>query len=257
MASEIVLPDGFKIFQLMEIYSKLEKVYDDWIENFKEKNLEKAKDFTVYFGRDISMNFITTKFRLSAPKQTVGDEEEKSLTFMEVRRILNWMLHGNDPFKKWSSVKDTDLKESLMDSILKKTKTMLTENGYPEGTVVTFAVENSDEKGNYTIRIYKPKAPNAGAGGGNEDGFTEVKSKKNVKSKDIPKNTKPIKSDKPLDKKKTAVKTEVPAETFDEIVKAVEAYASYKNINLTSQGQKMNLTMKLCGAMDSLFSKAL
>jgi hypothetical protein len=78
MASEIVLPDGFKIAQLMEIRSKLEKVYDDWIENFKEKNLEKAKDFTVYFGRDISMNFITTKFRLSAPKQTAGNIVKKT-----------------------------------------------------------------------------------------------------------------------------------------------------------------------------------
>jgi hypothetical protein len=253
MASEIVLPDGFKISQLMEIRSKLEKIYDDWIENFKEKNLEKAKDFTVYFGRDISMNFITTKFRLSAPKQTAGSEEEKSLTFMEVRRILNWMLHGNDPFKKWTAVKDTDLKESLMDSILKKTKTMLIENGYPETTVATFAVENSEEKGNYTVRIYKPKAPNAGAGGDNE--FKEVKPKKTFKTKDISKHTKSIKSDKPIDatQKVAKVKTEVPSEVFDEIVKAVEAYASFKEVNVSSQGQKMNLTMKLCGMMDSLF----
>jgi hypothetical protein len=183
MASEIVLPDGFKIAQLMEIRSKLEKIYDDWIENFKGKNLEKAKDFTVYFGRDVSMNFITTKFRLSTPKQTAGSEEEKSLTFMEVRRILNWMLHGNDPFKKWAAVKDTDLKESLMDSILKKTKIMLIENGYPETIVATFAVENSEEKGNYTIRIYKPKAPNAGAGGDNE--FKEVKGKEKNYNKQV------------------------------------------------------------------------
>jgi hypothetical protein len=251
MASEIVLPDGFKIAQLMEIRSKLEKIYGDWIENFKEKNLEKAKDFTVYFGRDVSMNFITTKFRLSAPVQTAGSEEEKSLTFMEVRRILNWMLHGNDPFKKWSAVKDTGLKESLMDSILKKTKTMLTENGYPETTVSTFAVENAEEKGNYTIRIYKPKAPNAGAGGDNE--FKEVKPKKTyksaVKNKDVSKESKFIKADKPMVK----VKSEIPSETFDEIVKAVEAYASFKEVNVSSQGQKMNLTMKLCGMMDSLF----
>lgn len=254
MASEIVLPDGFKISQLKEIRSKLENVYNDWIENFKEKNLEKAKDFTVYFGRDISMNFITTKFRLSAPKQTAGDEEEKSLTFMEVRRILNWMLHGNDPFKKWSAVKDTDLKESLMDSILKKTKSMLIENGYPETTVSTFAVENPEEKGNYTLRIYKPKAPNAGAGGGDENEFKEVKTKKNVKSKDIPKNTKPIKSDKPLEKKKSVAKVEVPAEIFDEVVKAVEVYAKFKKIDLSSQGQKMNLTTKVCSSMDYLFN---
>jgi hypothetical protein len=165
------------------------------------------------------------------------------------------MLHGNDPFKKWAAVKDTDLKESLMDSILKKTKTMLIENGYPETTVVTFAVENSEEKGNYTVRIYKPKAPNAGAGGDNE--FKEVKPKKtgNKVSKDIPKHAKPIKADKPIDatQKVVKVKTEVPSETFDEIVKAVEAYASFKDVNISSQGQKMNLTMKLCGMMDSLF----
>jgi hypothetical protein len=260
MASEIVLPDGFKIAQLMEIRSKLEKVYDDWIENFKEKNLEKAKDFSVYFGRDVSMNFITTKFRLSAPVQTSGSEEEKSLTFMEVRRILNWMLHGNDPFKKWSAVKDTDLKESMMDSILKKTKTMLIANSYPETTVATFAVENAEEKGNYTVRIYKPKAPNAGAGGGDDSEFKEVKPKKTFKDsvktyKDVSKHTKIVKTDKPFDatQKVVKIKTEVPSETFDEIVKAVEAYASFKEVNVSSQGQKMNLTMKLCGMMDSLF----
>jgi hypothetical protein len=261
MASEIVLPDGFKIAQLMEIRSKMEKVYDDWIENFKEKNLEKAKDFTVYFGRDISMNFITTKFRLSAPKQTAGSEEEKSLTFMEVRRILNWMLHGNDPFKKWAAVKDTDLKESLMDSILKKAKTMLIENGYPETTVATFAVENSEEKGNYTVRIYKPKAPNAGAGGDNE--FKEVKPKKTFKSenkvsktyKDVSKGTKAVKADKTINatQKVVKVKTEVPSEIFDEIVKTIEAYANFKNVNIASQGQKANLAMKLCGMMGALF----
>lgn len=255
MASEIVLPDGFKISQLMEIRSKLEKVYDDWIENFKEKSLDKAKDFTVYYGRDIAMNFITTKFRLSAPKQTSGSEEEKSLTFMEVRRILNWMLHGNDPFKKWSSVKDTDMKESLMESILKKTKSMLSSNGYPEDSVVTFAVEKPEEKGNYAIRIYKPKASKAGAGGDDEE-FKEVKpkiSKTKVKvSKDAPKNTKIIKSDKPIEKVKA--KLDVPAETFDEVVKSVEAYAKFKNVDLSSQGQKMNLTTKLCGMMDSLFN---
>jgi hypothetical protein len=253
MASEIVLPDGFKIAQLMEIRSKLEKIYDDWIENFKEKNLEKAKDFTVYFGRDVSMNFITTKFRLSTPKQIAGSEEEKSLTFMEVRRILNWMLHGNDPFKKWAAVKDTDLKESLMDSILKKTKTMLVENGYPETTVATFAVENPEEKGNYTVRIYKPKAPNAGAGGDNE--FKEVKPKKTGNKVSKTKDTKPTNATQKVVKsiEKVKVKTEVPSEIFDEIVKAVEAYASFKEVNISSQGQKMNLTMKLCGMMDSLF----
>ena len=140
-----------------------------------------------------------------------------------------------------------------MDSILKKTKTMLIENGYPETTVATFAVENSEEKGNYTVRIYKPKAPNAGAGGDNE--FKEVKPKKTFKTKDISKHTKSIKSDKPIDatQKVAKVKTEVPSEVFDEIVKAVEAYASFKEVNVSSQGQKMNLTMKLCGMMDSLF----
>jgi len=255
MASEIVLPDGFKMPQMMEIRSKLEKIYNDWIANFKEKNLEKADGFTVYFCRDIRMHNIVPNFRLSAPVQTAGSEEEKSLTFTEVRRILNYMLHGNDPFKKWSPVKDTDLKEPLMDSILKKTKTMLIENGYPENTVVTFAVENPEEKGNYTIRIYKPKAPNAGAGGDSE--FKEVKPKKSVKKtyKEVSKDSTFIKTDKPINaiQKVVKVKTEVPSEVFDEIVKALEAYASFKEVNVSSQGQKMNLTMKLCGMMDSLF----
>jgi len=250
MSSEIVLPDGFKVSQLSEIRSKLEKVYDDWIENFKEKSLEKAKEFTVYYGRDISMNFVTTKFRLSAPKQTAGDEEEKSLTFMEVRRILNWMLHGNDPFKKWSAVKDTDLKESLMDSILKKTKKMLIENGYPENIIVTFGVENSEEKGNYTIRIFKPKTIVAS---GDDGDFKEVKSKRNNKTNDVPKNTKSIKADKPTEKKKaTTTKVDVPSEIFDEVVKTIEVYAKFKNVDLSSKGQKMNLSTKLVGYMDSM-----
>jgi hypothetical protein len=243
MSATIVLPDGFKIEQLLEIRSKLAKVYDDWIENFKEKSLEKAKEFTVYFGRDISMNFITTKFRLTA--QAADEAESKNLTFLEVRRILNWMLHGNDPFKKWCSVKDTDLKESLMDSVVEKTKKMLIKNDYPENLNVTFAVEDAEEKGNYTIRIFKPKtsgpdAPRAvGGGGGGKPKTEKVKMEKSKKM------NKPSGSHS---------KTSIPdADVLDVLITAVEAIAELKKINLVSQGQKTSLAMKLSSAMDSVF----
>jgi hypothetical protein len=252
MSAEIVLPDGFKIEQLMEIRSKLVKVYDDWIENFKEKNLEKAKEFTVYYGRDISMNFVTTKFRLTA--QADG-AESKNLTFLEVRRILNWMLHGNDPFKKWSSVKDTDLKESLMDSVIEKTKKMLIENDYPENLNVTFAVEDAEEKGNYTVRIFKPKtsgsdAPRATGGGGGGKSKTEKVKTEKVKTFGAPA---PKKTGKPSDSGSRS-KTSIPdADVLDVLITAVEAIAELKKINLASQGQKTALAMKLSSAMESIF----
>jgi hypothetical protein len=249
MSAAIVLPDGFKIEQLLEIRSKLAKVYDDWIENFKEKNLEKAKEFTVYFGRDISMNFVTTKFRLTA--QAAGESESKNLTFLEVRRILNWMLHGNDPFKKWSAVKDTDLKESLMNSVIEKTKKMLIENGYPENSNVTFAVEDAEEKGNYTVRIFKPKSsdpdsrpktvksktPASGGGGGGK-----------------PKTSDKVES---VSRSKTtyASKTKTPsAEVLDVLITAIEAIAIDKKVELASQGQKTALAIKLSGMVDGLFA---
>jgi hypothetical protein len=159
--SKVVLPKGFNIDELKKLQDKLSSLYTEWIGNFKEKNLEKAKEFTVYFCRDISMNFVTTKFRLVNPIQESGlgesAPEVKYLSFMEVRRILNWMLHGKDAFSEWSAVSDTDLKTSLMENILKETKKMLIDNGYPEAVSVTFGIENSQEKGNYTVRIFKPK----------------------------------------------------------------------------------------------------
>ena len=270
MSAAIVLPDGFKIEQLLEIRSKLVKIYDDWIENFKEKNLEKAKEFTVYFGRDISMNFITTKFRLTA--QATDGAESKNLTFLEVRRILNWMLHGNDPFKKWSAVKETDLKESLMNSVVEKTKKMLIENGYPENANVTFAVEDAEEKGNYTVRIFKHKVsdpdsrpkttdqsnssktdapktkyvgksktsvPASGGGGG------KPKTSEKVESGSRPKTTYAS---------KTKVSGTPSAEVLDVLITAIEAIAIDKKVDLASQGQKTSMAIKLSSMVDGLFA---
>lgn len=251
--SKIILPKGFNTDELKKLQDKLSSLYTEWIGNFKEKNLEKAKDFAVYFCRDISMNFITTKFRLVNPiHETEGSVSGENtskvnyLSFVEVRRILNWMLHGKDAFSEWSPVSETDLETSLMENILKETKKMLLENDYPESVSVTFGIENSQEKGNYTVRIFKPKSE----GSGLEESSSKFK-------KTLIKTTKlnPIRGTKgsglggtsPKVKYLSTSTKDIPStEVMEAMLNTVELIMKQKDMKVTSQGQKNVIAMKLC-----------
>jgi hypothetical protein len=236
--SKVILPKGFSVDELKKLQDKLSSLYTEWIGNFKEKNLEKAKEFTVYFCRDISMNFVTTKFRLVNPIQESNNEEVKYLSFMEVRRILNWMLHGKDAFNEWSAIVDTDLKTSLMENILKETKKMLIDNGYPEGVSVTFGIENSQEKGNYTVRIFKPKT-------GDLDKSLETSKTKTLKNKPVKKSSLSEASSK--NKLLSTASKDIPsAEVMEAMLNTVELIMKQKDIKVTSQGQKNVIAMQLC-----------
>jgi hypothetical protein len=162
-------------------------------------------------------------------------------------------------------VKDTDLKESLMNSVIEKTKKMLIENGYPENANVTFAVEDAEEKGNYTVRIFKPKVsdPNAKP----SDKESKPKEKYSSKSKTAgasaskvsdpgsgPKTASGGGGGKPTYATKAKVSKTPSEEVLDVLITAIEAVAIDKKIELTSQGQKTAMAIKLSGMVDGLFA---
>jgi ribosomal protein L11 len=92
------------------------------VDQLSSSDWDNIKKFKIYFCRDISMNKIVPDFRITSPVQVSGSEEEKKLTFLEVRRLLCYLLVGNDYMKVWKSTDEEGFGEALSKEVINKIK---------------------------------------------------------------------------------------------------------------------------------------
>jgi hypothetical protein len=111
----------------------------------------------MYFCRDISMNKIVPDFRITSPRQMSGSEEEKKLTFLEVRRLLCYLLVGMDYMKVWKSTVDEGFGEPLSKEVINKVNE-IAEAKNCKLHDVRFDVEVGQEKGNYCLKITRHRS---------------------------------------------------------------------------------------------------
>lgn len=135
------LPYGFTTEEIQSHREKLISLYVAKMEGWAEEEWERIKKFTTYYGRDVSINRLTPEFPLK-------NKENQDLTFLEVRRFLNWLLTGKDYEKKW------DRCAPLFITLTEKAKELCMKHQYDFHTI-TFAFENEMQKGNYALKFVK------------------------------------------------------------------------------------------------------
>lgn len=235
--SELTLEILDKAINLKELREKLLTEYKTQIEKLDDETWSRIKSRNFYYCREFSMNKIVSKFKLISPFQESGAEKETMLTFQEVRRILLYILLGNDYMKKWKSTKDYGLGEPISIQIVQSFQDICKEKEY-DYHKVHFGVENNSAKGDYTLVVSK-KIENF-----------EPKKHKTYDSaeKSSKTSSKPRTGSKPLG-------DYISAETIVPMIKAIEAVSNKIGITISSNGQLSMLAVKLCETAADLIKK--
>ena len=155
------------------IRSKLQETLLKKLEDIPEETWKFIGTLKGFNCREWSMNRLVPGFRLS-PVQISGSEEEIKFSFLDTRRILCYLLLGNDFMRKWKSTEEAGIGEPLHKEITEKAKEVAEAKGCKLYKAF-FEVEKEHENGDYSLRLVPhreeaavaaPKAPRAGAGGG-------------------------------------------------------------------------------------------
>jgi hypothetical protein len=263
-----------KAIKLDDVRASLLAEYNSKINALTKEDWESIKALPKFVFRKFSVIDLVPKFRFASPIQKVDSEEESKLTFIDVQRILCYLLLGNDFIGKWASTTEAGFGEPLYKEITEKIKEVAKANDYDVYSAY-FVVEKMAQKGDYALKIVKrredgadeesadikdvkafktskdakPARAAAGGGGGGPKTYATVVAKKEHKaSDDVPKETKPLKGHTPSKTNVSAVPTGpcIETETMDPMLAALDAMAKLRNKKLTSNGERTMMAIKLC-----------
>jgi hypothetical protein len=251
-----------KAIKLGDVRASLLAEYNSKINALTKEDWESIKALPKYVFRKFSIIDLVPKFRFASPIQKAGSEEESKLTFIDVQRILCYLLLGNDFIGKWPSTTEAGFGEPLFKEVTEKIKEVAKANDYDVYTAY-FVVEKMAQKGDYALKIVKrredgadeesgakdakPARAAAGGGGGGAKTYATVVAKDKKVSGDVPaaKETKVSKSN-------ASSTSAVPmgpcieSETMDPMLTALDAMAKLRNKKLTSNGERTMMAIKLC-----------
>jgi len=215
------------------------------VDQLSSSDWDNIKKFKMYFCRDISMNKIVPDFRITSPVQVSGSEEEKKLTFLEVRRLLCYLLVGNDYMKVWKSTVEEGFGEPIYKEIISKVNE-IAESKDCKLHDVRFDVEVGQEKGNYCLKITRHR---------NDEEMKQDNKKFDSMTKPIKNKTKALEvvQEPKSSKSNTSYKSKVvnrdfclTPETVDAMNTALEAVAAAKGNCDGSKGAKALMVIELC-----------
>jgi hypothetical protein len=266
--------------KLGDVRDSLRNEYVSKIDALTKDDWNSIKEHPKYIFRKFSIVSLVPKFRFSSPVQRSGSEEEAKLGFIDVQRILCYLLLGNDFVNKWPKTTDTELGEPLYKEIIEKIKSSAEANDY-DLYKSYFVVEKMSQKGDYSLKVVK-RRPDSGDESASEaeNEFTAVKHKTKPKSDgpktfgfkaktdgpktyaSIAKKTTgeaPVKSEKP---KHNGPKTDasiptgpcIESQTMEPMLAALDAMAQLRKVKIESQGDRTMMAIKLCQTAANLLA---
>ena len=258
-----------KAIKLGDVRASLLSEYNSKIDALTKEDWESIKALPKYVFRKFSIIDLVPKFRFVSPIQKAGDEEMAKLTFIDVQRILCYLLLGNDFIGKWPSTTEAGFGEPLFKEVTEKIKEVAKANDYDVYTSY-FVVEKMAQKGDYALKIVKRRedgadeesadikdvktskpvktTPAAGGGGGGAKTYATVAAKKEHKPADVPaaKEVKKAVSSKGQSNAQVPTGACIETETMDPMLAALDAMAKLRNKKLTSNGERTMMAIKLC-----------
>lgn len=244
-----------KAIKLNEVRASLLNEYTSKIDALTKEDWVAIKALPKFIFRKFSIIDLVPKFRFSGPIQTSGSEEETKLTFIDVQRVLCYLLLGNDFIGKWATTVEAGFGEPLYKDIIEKIKSVAKANDYDLYTAY-FAVEKMSQKGDYALKIVKRREDG--------DNFESVAEKTNktpdvktyasavAKTKKVKEFTKPT----PVVPKVQIVESKpspttptghcIEAETMDPMLIALDAMAKLRGKEIKSRGERTMIAIKLC-----------
>jgi hypothetical protein len=251
-----------KAIKLGDVRASLLLEYNSKINALTKEDWESIKALPKYVFRKFSIIDLVPKFRFVSPIQKAGSEEESKLTFIDVQRILCYLLLGNDFIGKWPSTTEAGFGEPLFKEVTEKIKEVAKANDYDVYTSY-FVVEKMAQKGDYALKIVKRRedgadeesdtkpvktTPAAGGGGGGAKTYATVAAKKEHKPSDVPaaKEVKKSVSSKGQANAPAPTGACIETETMDPMLAALDAMAKLRNKKLTSNGERTMMAIKLC-----------
>ena len=274
--------------KLGDVRDTLRNEYLSKIDTLTKEDWNSIKEHPKFIFRKFSIVSLVPKFRFSSPIQRSGSEEEAKLGFIDVQRILCYLLLGNDFVNKWPKTTDTDLGEPLYKEIIEKIKSCAEANDY-DLYKSYFIVEKMSQKGDYALKIVKRRTENEDDESGSENEFTTVKHKTKTfgtktdgfKSKSktfVPKVDGPktyasiakkpqvseTTSEKPQTKgpRTTGPKSDasipngpcIESQTMEPMLLALDAMAQLRKVKIESQGDRTMMAIKLCQTAANLLA---
>jgi hypothetical protein len=252
-----------KAIKLTEVRDRLRDEYISKIEALTEEEWKTIKSMPKFIFRKFSIIRLVPMFRFTSPIQKAGSEEESKLTFIDVQRILCYLLLGNDFVGKWDNTVEAGFGEPLYKEIIEKIKSVAKDNDYDAYTAY-FVVEKMAQKGDYTLKIvkrregddsndddsddedkvnadHKPKTYASAVGKSKKGKETSIKTDK--VSKPLNKeHSKPLKAQQP----DVPVGRCIEAETMDPMLVALDAMAKLRGKEIKSRGERTMMAIKLC-----------
>lgn len=270
--------------KLGDVRDSLRNEYVSKIDALTKDDWNSIKEHPKYIFRKFSIVSLVPKFRFSSPVQRSGSEEEAKLGFIDVQRILCYLLLGNDFVNKWPKTTDTDLGEPLYKEIIEKIKTCAEAQDY-DLYKSYFVVEKMSQKGDYALKIVKRRPEGDESGSDNEfiavkpkvksEGFKQ-KSKTTGPKVDGPKTYASItkkphnneaSTEKPQSKghagpRTTGPKTDasiptgpcIESQTMEPMLVALDAMAQLRKVKIESQGDRTMMAIKLCQTAANLLA---
>jgi hypothetical protein len=261
-----------KAIKLGDVRASLLAEYNSKINALTKEDWESIKALPKFVFRKFSVIDLVPKFRFTSPIQKAGSEEESKLTFIDVQRILCYLLLGNDFIGKWPSTTEAGFGEPLFKEVTEKIKEVAKANDYDVYSAY-FVVEKMAQKGDYALKIVKrreegadeesadikdvkviktpkdakPARAAAGGGGGGVKTYATVVAKDKKVSADVH-----VAKETKVSKSNTSSTNTVPvgpcieSETMDPMLAALDAMAKMRNKKLTSNGERTMMAIKLC-----------
>ena len=263
--SDISLEVLNKAIKLNEVRASLHNEYNSKIDALTKEDWATIKAMPKFVFRKFSIIDLVPKFRFPSPVQKSGAEEEIKLSFIDVQRILCYLLLGNDFVGKWATTSEAGFGEPLYKEIIEKIKNVAKTHDYDVYTAY-FVVEKMSQKGDYALKIVKRREDNEDSESeSDEKPHDENKLKTYASAVGKVKKISQIKSETKPDKKsevktdtKSEVKTSKPqkaniptgpcieAETMDPMLVALDAMAKLRGKEIKSRGERTMMAIKLC-----------
>jgi hypothetical protein len=267
--------------KLGDVRDSLRNEYVSKIDALTKEDWNSIKEHPKFIFRKFSIVSLVPKFRFSNPVQRSGSEEEAKLGFIDVQRILCYLLLGNDFVNKWPKTTDTDLGEPLYKEIIEKIKSCAEANDY-DLYKSYFVVEKMSQKGDYSLKVVKRRPETDGDESGSDNEFTTVKHKTTSAKTDGFKAKSKISGPKPDGPKTYASITKKPhtieasneksqtkgpktntsiptgpcieSQTMEPMLAALDAMAKLRKVKIESQGDRTMMAIKLCQTASNLLA---
>ena len=265
--SDISLEVLNKAIKLNEVRASLHNEYNSKIDALTKEDWAAIKAMPKFVFRKFSIIDLVPKFRFSSPIQKSGNEEEIKLSFIDVQRILCYLLLGNDFVGKWPTTSEAGFGEPLYKEIIEKIKSVAKTQDYDVYTAY-FVVEKMSQKGDYALKIVKRREDNDESDSDEEthknDKSVHDSKKLNTYASIVgkPKKTKhevskpevksEVKTDTKMSKPQRTIAHNVPsgpcieAETMDPMLVALDAMAKLRGKEIKSRGERTMMAIKLC-----------